>query len=312
MSRFFVYQKGRRVTGEIAAAFLQSGEGLGVFESLRTYGDHIFREAEHLNRFQESIQSIQYPYPVKTQELQKELHLALWAYRDRTQVSVRDGARVLDNVQTSVAFMSKPMRPAPHRAQDLFLRLSLWQDQLFVLVGERQHPKCLYEAGVCLKTSPVRRTHTNAQSSQVKTSAYHNAFLASLEVKPEDAYEWVFLDRNGYVTEVRTGNFFMVKRGRLLTPPKDGILNGVTRGVVIECAFRNRLEVVETLLTRHDIYNADEAFLTNTSWEILPAAQLDGRTIGEKIPGPVTLKLQKTFKQIVRKEQGRIRKNTEE
>jgi branched-chain amino acid aminotransferase len=96
------------------------------------------------------------------------------------------------------------------------------------------------------------------------------------------------------------GNFFIVKQTILHTPDTFGILNGVTRRFVIKCAQRSGLRVIETPLTRHDAFNADEAFLTNTSWEILPVAELDGRRIGTRVPGPVTLKLKRTFDQSIK------------
>ena len=291
MSKFLIYQKGKQVTDRICLSALESEASVGVFESLRTYGTNIFKEEEHLWRFQESLQSIASPVSISIQTLKEELRKALRAHVIAREQSDRN------NLKTGLLRYARN-----DRIEDLFLRLCLWQNEIFVFVGARSHPKQIYELGVNLSTSPVKRTHTNAQSPQVKTSAYSNAFLASLEIKPENTYEWVFLDASGYVTEVRIGNLFMVKRGTLYTPPEDGILNGVTRSVVIECALRNRIKFEETRLTRHDIYNADEAFLTNTSWEILPVAKLDGRVVGENIPGPMIQKLQKTFKQIVKEE----------
>src|SRR5207237_1009643 len=126
-----------------------------------------------------------------------------------------------------------------------------------------------------LRTSNVRRSLSHASPPQAKTSAYQNALLATLE--PSPGYEWVFLDQSGFVTEVRIGNLFIIKGKMLATPPTTGILNGVTRRFVIELALQAGLKVREVPLTRHEIYNADEAFLTNTSWEILPVRELDGR-----------------------------------
>ncbi len=275
--KFSVYSKGKKIPGHFFLKKFHDDEEIGVFESLRTYPrGKIFREKEHLTRFKESLQTLANLHAFSSAELSRELHLALNAYTKES--GKRD------------------------KTAEYFLRLSFWQDQIFVMVGTRQHPESIYQNGVTLSTSPVRRTFTNAQSAQVKTSAYHNAFLASLEIKPEDTYEWIFLDAQGYVTEVRIGNLFVVRNGILLTPPEDGILNGVTRGVVLECALRNRLRVQEIPLTRHEIFNAQEAFLTNTSWQILPVSKLDGRRIGSSVPGPVTSLLQKTFRDIVQEE----------
>lgn len=275
---FSVYRDGRKVSADFPLRFFQGPEEIGIFESLRTYQRPvIFREKQHLRRFLASAKTIGFPLFLNEAGLSRELHLALAAFS-----------------------LERSRHKEP--AADLFLRLSLWKNEVYVLVGQKRHASVLYERGVRLSTAPISRTHPNAQSPQVKTSAYHNAFMASLEIKPQDAYEWIFLDHSGFVTEVRIGNLFMVKNGILWTPPEEGILNGVTRGVVIECALRNRMKVRETPISRHDVYNASEAFLTNTSWEILPVCWVDGRKIGAGMPGPVTRRLRTTFKQIVQEE----------
>ncbi len=137
-----------------------------------------------------------------------------------------------------------------------------------------------------------------AAPPQAKTTDYLNALMATLD--PSPGYEWVFLDRDGFVTEVRIGNLFIVKDGRLFTPPLTGILNGVTRRFVLECASLAGLETRERPLSRHEVYNADEAFLTNTSWEILPVREMDGRSTGKQIPGKITCRLHTIFKNRVR------------
>ncbi|OQA40535.1 MAG: Branched-chain-amino-acid aminotransferase [Candidatus Omnitrophica bacterium ADurb.Bin314] len=140
-------------------------------------------------------------------------------------------------------------------------------------------------------------------------------FLDSPRYAPPDQ---VFLDGGNYLTETRTANLFLVKHRiqprrldrfnlaglggespELLTPPKHLILNGVTRRFVIKYTFAFGLTVRETPLTRHDFFNADEAFLTNASWEILAVRALDGRRIGKKVPGPVTTELHRLFKRRV-------------
>lgn len=263
---FHFYSNGKRIAGDFWIAKLQEEE-IGVFESLRTYGRGIFHEKEHLARLAESAKTVGFKIP-SLKELSAELQLAIKAFD-----------REVENV-----------------TGDLFIRLTLFNHQTFVMVGERKHSPKLYEKGIALKTSPVRRSLSNAAPPEVKTSAYQNAVLASLEVSEEDTYEWVFLDRDGFVTEVRIGNLFIVRHDELLTPPLMGILNGVTRQFVIKCALQAGIKVKETPLTRHEIYNAQEAFLTNTSWEILPVRELDRRKIGQELPGKMTRKLQNLFR----------------
>lgn len=239
-----------------------STEEIGIFESLRTYQGKIFRLEEHLNRFEESakISGVE----IDIAKVRKEL------------------LKSLENL--------------PKNGDDYFLRVTWWNFGIYVMAGQRKHPVHLYQEGVVLKTSPVKRSLHQAVPSSAKTTDYSNAVMATLEPKSEEVYEWIFLDAQGFITEVRIGNLFMVKKRQLLTPPTTGILNGVTRRFVIECAEVISIPVQEVPLTRHEVYNADEAFLTNTSWEILPVRMLDGRRIGPKIPGPLTLKLQQIFK----------------
>ena len=245
-------------------------EEIGIFESMRTYSGRIFRVEEHLERLAASAKTAGFACP-DGKRLRRELELAVKDYLKST-------------------------------AKDIFIRLTLWQDRVFVIVGERVHPAALYEKGVALRTSPVPRNLSNAWAPEAKTSAYQNAVAASLEPRAGEIYEWLFLDRNGFVTEVRIGNIFIVREGRLRTPPALGILNGVTRRFVIECARKTGIPVGEIPLTRHEVFNAGEAFLTNTSWEILPIAELDGRKIGKTIPGPMTRQLQQVFEKRVKEE----------
>lgn len=265
MPDFSLYSNGQKIEDKI---FLRNfaAEEVGIFESMRTYNGRIFREEEHLERLVESAQTSGFPRP-DLKKIRRELKLALAVFQ-----------------------------------QDVFIRLTLWRDQIFVMVGSRSHPGSFYERGVALRTSPVRKNLTHASAPEAKTSDYQNAILATLEPSSGGTYEWLFLDSNGFVTEVRIGNLFMIKDGVLRTPPARGILNGVTRRFVIECAPQAGMEVEETPLTRHDVFNAEEAFLTNTSWEILPVSELDGRRIGQKVPGPGTQKLHRVFRQNILKE----------
>jgi len=194
--------------------------------------------------------------------------------------------------------------------------------EIFAIIGSREIPEKLYETGVILKTSSFPRGSGNAFPYQSKTSSYQQAVLASTEPGPVEAFDRISLDRGNYLTETRTANFFLVRylpdfkesgkdarsrnrgnlggKAELLTPPEHLILNGVTRRFVIKCALDSGFKVRVSILTRHDFFNAAEAFLTNTSWEILPVRELDGRAVGKKIPGPVTRGLHNLYKRRVR------------
>jgi branched-chain amino acid aminotransferase len=186
--------------------------------------------------------------------------------------------------------------------KEAFIRLTCVDKKIFVFVTERTHPPEIYQKGVALRTSAVRRNSSSAEYPEAKSTAFLNQVLAALEPSPPGNYETHFLSQQGYLTEAKIGNIFIVKNGVILTPPPYGLLNGVTRRFVIKCARFGKLFVEERPLMRADVFNADEAFLTNTSWEILPVRELDGRAIGKALPGPVTRKLQRLFRRGVKRE----------
>lgn len=247
---------------------LLSEEATGVYESLRSYNGVIFRVEEHLDRFFESAHSL----GLKVPETRKEI-------RGRIEKALAESGR-----------------------EEAFVRLTLAGEEIFVIVTERTHPPAIYKKGVSLKTSPVRRSPSEVAFPEAKSTACLNQILGTLDPAPAGNYEILFLNKQGYLTEARIGNFFMIKKGLLLTPAAHGLLNGVTRRFVVECARSARIPVAERPLMRHDLFNADEAFLTNTSWEILPICKVDGRKIGSSIPGPVTKKLQIVFRKKVEEE----------
>ena len=270
--KYKVYQNGKEVSGELPFELMRT-EAVGIFESMRAYHGRVLHEEDHLLRLLESAKTVGYqplPGPAK---LRQEIKAALKVFGKK----------------------------------ECYVRLTLWEGQTFVILGTREHSKEIYKKGVALKTASFPRGGPNTFPWQAKASAYQQAILASTEPHPEKIYEWVFLDQQGFLTESRIGNFFMVRyaaKGKvvLFTSPEHGILNGVTRRFVIKCALELGIEVRETPLTRHEFFNADEAFLCNTSWEVLPVRELDGRVIGAGKPGPVTLKLHRFFKRRIQQD----------
>ncbi len=231
-----------------------------VFESLRSYDGVIFRLKEHLSRLSESAKTINLKLPKSTDQLETELKSCLF--------------------QTS--------------KKEAFLRISVDEHNSYILVTERKRPTWIYEKGIDLKTSVMHKNQPNAVPSEIKTNAFLTNVLAILEKPEEHIYEVILLDPNGFVTESTVWNLFMAKNGQILTAGT-GILHGVTRQFVVECAALEGLPVIETNLTRHDLWNADEAFLTNTSGEIVPIRTLDARRIGSKVPGELTKRLTARF-----------------
>lgn len=250
-----------------------SQDDAGVFESIRTYGDCFFRMDDHLERLKESAKTSDLALPKSLDEIKKKSVEALRKYREAIK----------------------------EEFNDVFMRLTVWGDQIFFILGHKKHAENLYQKGVVLKTTVVRRPFTNAGAPQIKTHGYQAGVWAAIQPR-EDTYEWLFLDTQGYVAEVSIGNLFMVKKNVLMTPPARGILDGVTRRFVLECAFRMKLQVKEIPLTRHEVFNADEVFLTNTSWELMPVSEVDRRIIGQVMPGVLTQAIHQEFKKEVQKE----------
>gem|GEM_PF-191466 len=268
--KFKCYLDGKECVDQDLIQALNQNE-IPIFESLRIYGGFIFREAEHLSRLIDSARSCGIVLPALS-----VLRLAL------SQAMQSNGA------------------------VDGFIRITFHADKIFVMIGERKHNPAIYETGVDLKTSSFRMPSSRETTVQAKTGNYRLQLLAAepraKDQEPSLPFEYLFLDENHFLTESRVGNFFMVKKGVVLTPPATQVLNGITREVVIECARELGFSVHETPLTRHEAFNADEAFLTNTSWEILPVRSLDGRTVRVPIPGPITQKLIACFHRKVKRE----------
>lgn len=240
-----------------------------MFETLRVYGGRIFHSQEHLLRLSESCAVLGCPLPVEKKRLRGWLE----------------------------ASMQKS------RFKDATLRLSVhWRHsgggQLVLIVREfKSHPRVWYEKGVALRTAVGRRPTLKAQDPQVKASQYVCGVLASLDRGQLAAHELLFLGPLGTLAEGTVSNVFIVKKKSLLTPSVgSGILKGVTRGLVIGLARKRGWDVLERPLTRHEIYTAEECFITNTSSEVLPVVRVDERVIGSGCPGPLTRTLAGDFK----------------
>lgn len=263
---FDLFVNGKKTdTDRIHGLFLE--EDILVFESLKSYGGKIFRLDQHLDRLFESAKTAGLKLPKTHQELFREVQMAAARYPE----------------------------------EDRFLRLSVDSRNSYVFVLSRPRPPSIYREGVSLKTSVTRRNLVHSSPPEVKSNDFFNNLLAALELRDTDAFDIIFLDANGYLAESTIWNFFIVKQRTLFTPYV-GILSGVTRQFVIECAAKECLHLSETFLTRHDFWNAEEAFLTNTSGEIVPIRELDARRIGIEIPGRVTKKLMKRFHNELKKE----------
>ncbi len=258
--------------------------GDGVFEGIRSYDGLIFKLHEHIGRLFESAHTIMLKMPMAREELVEVVKKSLQVngLRDayiRLVVTRGEGDLGLDP--------RKCARPT-----------------LFVIADKIQlYPKALYDQGLRLITVATQRNVPEALNPQIKSLNYLNNILAKIEAINAGFEEAILLSSSGYVTECTGENIFLVKRRELLTPPPYiGVLRGITRCTVMDLAGHQGLTVREDLLTRHDLFNADEVFLTGTAAEIIPVVTIDGRTIGRGKPGPVTKKLQQAFRAVTKTE----------
>jgi len=256
--------------------------GLGVFEGIRCYrgadgSSSVFRLREHVERLFGSARIVEIDMPYGRDEIETAILETLRANRMsegyiRPLVYLGAGAMGLlpkDN-PTQVAIVVWP-----------------WGAYL----GDEG-----LERGIRAKVSSYTRHHPNVSLTKSKTCGdYVNSILAKREVTRMGYDEAIMLDTNGLVAECSGENIFIVRRGVLKTPPLVSVLEGITRDSVIRIARDKGIEVVETQITRDEVYCADEMFLTGTAAEITPVREVDDRKIGAGARGPITRTIQTTF-----------------
>jgi len=163
------------------------------------------------------------------------------------------------------------------------------------------YPEELYRNGLEIITVSTARSHPASLNPRIKSLNYLNNILAKIEGIQAGCIEALMLNHKGEVAECTGDNIFVVRAGKVLTPPTDaGILEGVTRDAVIGLARQAGIEVAEVALTRHDVYIADECFLTGTAAEVIPVVKVDSRKIGDGTPGPITRDLMERFHKYAR------------
>jgi branched-chain amino acid aminotransferase len=174
--------------------------------------------------------------------------------------------------------------------------------QVIVIADHIQmYPKEMYENGLTIITASTIRNHSAALSPRIKSLNYLNNIMAKIEGLQAGCIEALMLNAKGEVAECTGDNIFIVRKGVLQTPPIDaGILEGITREAVLELAAELKIPVQQIGLVRHDIFIADECFLTGSAAEIIPVVKLDSRTIGTGQPGPLTRKLTERFHRLTR------------
>jgi branched-chain amino acid aminotransferase len=280
-----VYISGRLVPKEEAVVSVFDHGllyGDGVFEGLRSYGGKVFRLAEHIERLYDSARAIRLEIPLSKDEFATAVNETVAANE------ITDGY-----IRAVVTRGAGTLGLDPNRCSN---------PQVIIIADAiTLYPHEFYDNGLELITSSVIRNHPAALSPRIKSLNYLNNILAKIEGQKAGCIEALMLNHKGEVAECTGDNLFLVKRGRVLTPPLDaGILEGVTRNAVIELAREAGIEVAEPALTKHDVYCADECFLTGTAAEVVPVVRVDDRVIGDGKPGPITRDLTKRFHALVR------------
>ena len=258
--------------------------GDGVFEGIRSYNGLIFKLEDHIDRLFESAHTIMLRVPMNKTEL-------IGVVKESLRVNKLRDAYIRLVVTRGEGDLGLDPRKCA-------------QPTVFIIADKIElYPKKLYEQGLELITVATQRNVPEALNPQIKSLNYLNNILAKIEAINAGYEEAIMLSHSGYVTECTGENIFIVKDKHLLTPPPYiGVLRGITRSTVMDLAATQRLNVQEDLLTRHDLFNAEEVFLTGTAAEIVPVVKIDGRVIGTGKPGPATKKLQAAFRQVTKTE----------
>lgn len=258
--------------------------GDGVFEGIRAYNGMVFRLAEHIERLYDSAKTLWLDVPISQEEM--------------GQVVVETCRR--NNLRDAYIRLVVSRGPG-----DLGLDPRKCTKPTIVCIadGITLYPAEVFEKGMKVSSVATRRTTVDSVSAQVKSLNYLNSIMAKIAGATTGYPEVILLNKEGYVCEGSGDNIFIVKKGRLITPPTYlGILSGITRQTVMGLAEENGYKVEEGVFTLHDLYNADECFLTGTAAEIVPVTEVDGRSIGTGKPGPVTKDLIDRYKELTQKE----------
>ncbi len=251
--------------------------GDGVFEGIRLYNGCVFKLDEHLERLEMSAKAILLKLPMSRQELSD-------AVCEACRVNgLKDGyiRLVVTRGVGSLGLSHKNCK----------------DPQVFIIADKISlYPEEFYKNGLKIITSPTRRMNPAALPPMVKSLNYLNNIMAKADAGLAGCLEAIMLNDQGYVAECTGDNIFLRHKGRWVTPPfHAGALRGITRGAVMDIMEEKGISCVETNLTRYEVWVADEIFLTGTAAELIPVVEVDGRVIGDGVPGEQTLSLLEAF-----------------
>jgi branched-chain amino acid aminotransferase len=257
--------------------------GDGIFEGIRFYDGRVFRLEEHIDRLWDSSRSICLQIPMSKTEMTEALLETI------RQNDLRDGyirqivTRGVGNLGLNPSQCKKP--------------------SVIIIVAQiALYPEAVYQNGLTVVTCATRRTNQASLNPAVKSLNYLNNVMARIEANLAGADEALMLNDAGNVAECTADNVFIIKRGQIFTPPiTAGALRGITRSVAFEIAAELGIKISEVDITRHDVFIADECFLTGTAAEVIPVIKADGRSIGDGKPGPITARTIARFREMTRK-----------
>ncbi|MCR2821634.1 branched-chain-amino-acid transaminase [Lederbergia panacisoli] len=283
MSEQLIFLDGRFVKKEEAVVSVYDHGflyGDGIFEGIRAYSGNVFRLDEHLTRLYDSAKSIMLTIPYTKEEMSSIVTETL------RKNKLTDGyVRLV--VSRGVG--------------DLGLNPYTCEKATVIVIAEPLSifPKELYETGLEIITVATRRNRSDVLNPMVKSLNYLNNVLVKIEANLAGVPEALMLNDQGYVAEGSADNIFIIRDKKILTPPGHvGALVGITRNAIIDIARAKGYEVEEAIFTRHDVYTADEVFLTGTAAEVIAVKKVDGRIIGDGKPGLVTNDLLESFREL--------------
>lgn len=256
--------------------------GDGVFEGIRFYNRRVFRLEEHIRRLYDSARSILLTIPVPPEEMSAAL-------LDTCRANNLDNGYIRLLITRGVGTLGLSPYKCP-------------KPSVIIIAGGLQiYPEEAYRNGLVLATCATRRPAHDTLSPQVKSLNYLNNVMAKVEAIQAGAEEGLLLNDRGMVAECTADNVFVVRDGKITTPSfSAGALDGITRKVAFEIAASLGIPMREADISRHDIYTADECFLTGTAAEVIAATKLDQRLIGDGKPGPVTNRVIAAFRELTR------------
>ena len=257
--------------------------GDGAFEGIRAYKGLVFKLQEHIDRLYETCHTMMIQPPMTSKQMIK-------AITDTLKANKLQDAYIRVIVTRGEGDLGLDPKKCRGNASVVIIT-----DKITL------YPPELYKKGMEIITVPTLQNHPDALNPQLKSLNYLNNIMAKIEASNAGYNEAIMMDANGYVTECTGDNIFLVKKG-VLSTPEQSHLKGITRQAVLDIAKKLKIETQERFITRHEVYTAEECFLTGTAAEVIPIVKVDGRQIGTGKPGKVTAQLIKKFKEATTKE----------